>query len=86
MTPGPKNAKSILKLSKNSTGQIVQKIKILRASYEVKACFQIDGMSLLPSNSDVFSYARPWKKFGDTLYINQAKRVFTSFEVVLVFT
>ena len=63
MAPGPKNAKSLLKFSKNSAGQIVPKIKILRARYEVKSPLPNGFLSLLASNSNAYSCARPRTKF-----------------------
>jgi len=63
VAPGPKNAKSLLKFSKNSAGQIVTKIKILRARYEVKSPLPNGFLSLLATNSNAYSCARPRTKF-----------------------
>ena len=55
--------KSLLKFSKNFAGQIVAKIKILRARYEVKSPLPNEFLSLLASNSNAFSCARPRTRF-----------------------
>jgi len=71
VSPGPKNAKSLLKFSKNSAGQIVPKIKILRARYEVKSPLPNGFLSLLATNSNAYSCARPRTKFvGHTVLLS----------------
>ena len=69
--------KSLLKLSKNSTGQIVPKIKIPRARYEVKSPVPNGFSSLLASNYNAFGCARPWTKFeGHTVIPAQLKDIY----------
>ena len=63
VTPGAQNAKSLLKFWKNSAGQIVPKIEILRAWYEVKSPLLNGFLPLLASNSTVYSRDKAWTKF-----------------------